>query len=97
MFAEEFTTAFSLQLSEASTYVTTRSLVIANEQTTSSWTDKRIYSELGVFIGAVSSYGTPRNAAPMEIGALQSKGKGKGKTKDFCHQFGWKGKGKRQR
>ena len=66
--------------------------MIAYEQTTSSWTDKRIYSEVGVFTGAVTSYGTPGDFAPMEIGALQWKGKGKGKSKDG--HFAWKGKGK---
>ena len=81
-----------LQLTETSTYASIRSLVIAYEQTTSSWTDKRIYSEVGVFTGAVTSYSTPGDSAPMEIGALQWKGKGKGKSKDS--QFVWKGKGK---
>ena len=81
-----------LQLTESSTYGSIRSLVIAYEQTTSSWTDKRIYSEVGVFTGAVTSYGNPGDLAPMEIGALHWKGKGKGKSKDS--QFGWKGKGK---
>ena len=64
-----------LQLTETSSYGSIRSLVIAYEQTTSSWTDKRIYSEVGVFTGAVTSYGTPGDSAPMEIGALQWKGK----------------------
>ena len=40
----------------------------------------------------MTSYGTPGDSAPMEIGSLQWKGKGKGKSKDS--QFGWKGKGK---
>ena len=59
-----------LQLTESSTYGSIRSLVIAYEQTTSSWTDKRIYPEVGVFTGAVTSYGNPGDLAPMEIGAL---------------------------
>ena len=36
-----------LQLREDSTYGTVRSMVVAYEQTTSSWTDKRIYTEVG--------------------------------------------------
>ena len=78
-----------LQLTETSKYATTRSLVIAYEQTISSWTDKGIYSEVGVFTGAVTSYGTLGDSAPMEIGALQCKGKSK--DGEFG---GWKGEGK---
>ena len=80
-----------LQLREDSTYSnsTVRSMVVANEQTTSSWTDKRIYSEVGIALGSVGSYGSPGGSAPMEIDAVQqwkgkgkgNKGKGKGKGK----------------
>ena len=78
-----------LQLKEDSTYNTVRSMVVAYEQTTSSWTDKRIYSEVGVALGSVGSYNNPGGAAPMEIDAVQQwKGKGKG------HKGKGKGKGK---
>ena len=83
-----------LQLGEDSSYSTVRSLVVAYEQTTSSWTDKRIYSEVGVTLGAVGSYGAPGGAAPMEVDAVQQqpwKGKGGGKKGSFGKS---KGKGK---
>ena len=89
-----------LQLREDSTYGTVRSMVVAYEQTTSSWTDKRIYTEVG--IGSVASYGNPGGTAPMEIDALQQwkgkgksdKGKGKGKGKYDFSKGKSKGKGK---
>ena len=87
-----------LQLREDSTYSTVRSMVVAYEQTTSSWTDNRIYTEVGVALGSVGSYGSPCGAVPMEIDAVQQwkgkgksdKGKGKGRGKfDFSK---WKSK-----
>ena len=91
-----------LQLREDSTYGTVRSMVVAYEQTTSSWTDKRIYTEVGIALGSVSSYGNPGGTAPMEIDALQQwkgkgksdKGKGKGKGKYDFSKGKSKGKGK---
>ena len=83
-----------LQLREDSSYSTVRSLVVAYEQTTSSWTDKRIYSEVGVSFGAVGFYGAPGGTAPMEVDAVQQqpwKGKGGGKKGSFGKS---KGKGK---
>ena len=78
-----------LQLREDSTYSTVRSMVVAYEQTTSSWTDKRIYREVGIALGTVGSCGSPGGSAPMEIDAVQQwKGKGKG------HKGKGKGKGK---
>ena len=75
-------------------------MVVAYEQTTSSWTDKRIYTEVGIALGSVGSYGSPGGAAPMEIDAVQQwkckgkghKGRGKGKF-DFDKGKS-KGKGK---
>ena len=62
-------------------------MVVACVQTTSSWTDKRIYSEVGIALGSVGSCGSPGSATPMEIDAVQQwKGKSKGD----------KGKGKRK-
>ena len=58
-----------LQLKEDSTYNSVPSMVVAYEQTTSSWTDKRIYSEVGVALGSVGSYGSPGGATPMEVDA----------------------------
>eukprot|EP00434_Breviolum_minutum_P046450 symbB.v1.2.042024.t1/scaffold9057.1/size4289/1 len=91
-----------LQLREDSTYGTVRSMVVAYEQTTSSWTDKRIYTEVGIALGSVSSYGNPGGTAPMEIDALQQwkgkgksdTGKGKGKGKYDFSKGKSKGKGK---
>ena len=91
-----------LQLREDSSYSIVRSLVVAYEQTTSSWTDKRIYSEVGVSLGAVGSYAAPGGAAPMEVDAVQQqpwKGKGVGKKGSFGKskgkgKFNDKGKGK---
>ena len=91
-----------LQLREDSTYGTVRSMVVAYEQTTSSWTDKRIYTEVGIALGSVASYGNPGGTAPMEIDALQQwkgkgkseKGKGKGKGKYDFSKGKSKGKGK---
>ena len=91
-----------LQLKEDSTYNSVRSMVVAYEQTTSSWTDKRIYSEVGIALGSVGSYGNPGGATPMEIDALQQwkgkgkgdKGKGKGKGKFDFGKGKSKGKGK---
>ena len=91
-----------LQLREDSTYGTVRSMVVAYEQTTSSWTDKRIYTEVGIASGSVASYGNPGGTAPMEIDALQQwkgkgkseKGKGKGKGKYDFSKGKSKGKGK---
>ena len=91
-----------LQLREDSSYSTVRSLVVAYEQTTSSWSDKRIYSEVGVSLGAVGSYSAPGGTAPMEIDAVQQqpwKGKGAGKKGGFGKskgkgKFNDKGKGK---
>eukprot|EP00434_Breviolum_minutum_P041002 symbB.v1.2.036458.t1/scaffold5151.1/size30365/2 len=91
-----------LQLREDSTYGTVRSMVVAYEQTTSSWTDKRIYTEVGIALGSVASYGNPGGAAPMEIDAVQQwkgkgkseKGKGKGKGKYDFSKGKSKGKGK---
>ncbi len=70
-----------LQLTETSTYATIRSLVIAYEQTTSSWTDKRIYSEICVFTGAVTSYSTPGDAAPMELVLFSGRAKARANQK----------------
>ena len=91
-----------LQLKEDSTYNSVRSMVVAYEQTTSSWTDKRIYSEVGIALGSVGSYGNPGGATPMEIDALQQwkgkgkgdKGKGKGKGKFDFGKGKSKGNGK---
>ncbi len=92
-----------LQLREDSSYSTVRSLVVACEQTTSPWTDKRIYSEVGLSLGAVGSYGAPGGAAPMEADAVQQqpwKGKGGGKKGSFGKSKGkgnFNDKGKRKR
>ena len=90
-----------LQLREDSSYSTIRAMVVAYEQTTSSWTDKRIYSEVGIALGGVNSYGNPGGAVPMEVDAVQQwkgkgkgdKGKGKGKGKFDFGKVKSKGKG----
>ncbi len=91
-----------LQMKEESTYAEERAAVLAYENVTQSWTDKRIFNELGV----VQSYAAGSSgSAPMEIDAVQWKGKDggkqKGKGKDFQHKgkgygkfFNTKGKGK---
>ena len=90
-----------LQMKEESTYAEVRAAVLAYENVTQSWTDKRIFNELGV----VQSYATGSGgSAPMEIDAVQWKGKDggkqKGKGKDFQKGKGFgkffnaKGKGK---
>ena len=91
-----------LQLRENSSYSTIRAMVVAYKQTTSSWTDKRIYSEVGIALGSVNSYGNPGGATPMEVDAVQQwkgkgkgdKGKGKGKGKFDFGKGKSKGKGK---
>lgn len=89
-----------LQMSESSTYDQVRSLVFGYERVTQSWTDKKIFAELGV----VSSYGTPGGPAAMEIDQLQQRidqlridqrqQKGKGKQKGKENKGKTKGKGK---
>ena len=90
-----------LQMKEESTYAEVRAAVLAYENVTQSWTDKRIFNELGV----VQSYAAGSGgSAPMEIDAVQWKGKDggkqKGKGKDFQKGKGFgkffnaKGKGK---
>ena len=71
-----------LQLKEDSSYNDVRNAVLGYENVTQNWSEKKIYTELGV----VQSYGTSSGGpAPMEIDAVTWKGKGKfkGKSKDY--------------
>eukprot|EP00434_Breviolum_minutum_P040749 symbB.v1.2.036227.t1/scaffold5065.1/size52819/1 len=90
-----------MMMKEESTYAEVRAAVLAYENVTQSWTNKRIFNELGV----VQSYAAGSGgSAPMEIDAVQWKGKDggkqKGKGKDFQKGKGFgkffntKGKGK---
>ena len=85
-----------LQMSETSTYAQIRSLVVAYEKTTTSWSPAKIHTELGILPSSANS-GVPSSysgSAPMEIDRFEkgkSKGKSKGKNKGKDTQ---KGKGK---
>eukprot|EP00435_Cladocopium_sp_Y103_P071391 s359_g37.t1 len=85
-----------LQMSETSTYAQVRSLVVAYEKTTTSWSPAKIHTELGILPSSANS-GVPSSYsgfAPMEIDRFEegkSKGKSKGKNKGKDTQ---KGKGK---
>ena len=63
-----------LQLKEDSTYSDVRNAVLGYENVTQNWSEKKIFTELGV----VQSYGTSGGGpAPMEIDVVTWKGKGK--------------------
>ena len=74
-----------LQLKEDSTYNDVRSAVLGYENVTQNWSEKKIFTELGV-VQTVQSYGTSGGGpAPMEIDVVtcrQEKGssKAKGRT-----------------
>ena len=69
-----------LQLTDSSSYQSVSDAVLSYETVTQSWSEKKVLTELGV-VGSTTSASGP---APMEIGAKQFGGYGKGK----------KGKGK---
>ena len=81
-----------LQLKEDSTYNDVRSAVLGYENVTQNWSERKIFTELGV----VQSYGTSGGGpAPMEIDVVTWKGKGKFKGKGKNNEKG-KSKGKGQ-
>ena len=81
-----------LQLKEDSAYNDVRNAVLGYENVTQNWSEKKIFTELGV----VQSYGTSGGGpAPMEIDVVTWKGKGKFKGKGKNNEKG-KSKGKGQ-
>ena len=81
-----------LQLKEDSTYNDVRNAVLGYQNVTQNWSEKKIFTELGV----VQSYGTSGGGpAPMEIDVVTWKGKGKFKGKGKNNEKG-KSKGKGQ-
>ena len=81
-----------LQLKEDSTYNDVRSAVLGYENVTQNWSEKKIFTELGVVQSYVASSGGP---APMEIDVVTWKGKGKfkGKGKNAVEWWLWQRKG----
>lgn len=86
-----------LQTKEESAYAEARAEVLAYENVTQSWADKRIFNELGVVQSYASGSG---GSAPIEIDAVQWKArmaasrKAKEKGQGFGKFFNTKGKGK---
>lgn len=75
-----------LNLEDTTTYSTVRSRILGFESVTNSWSSQRIHNEFGI-VGSPSS--SSQGPQPMEVDAIQFKGKGKhGKGKSD------KGKGK---
>ena len=73
-----------LQMREESSYAEVHAMVLSYENIPQSWTDKRIYTELGV-VQSYAAGGT--GSAPMEIDAVQWKGKYDGKSKGKSKLF----------